>query len=210
MELDEYKKTEINFKSEEEKNKFYIALAVLVLLVVLVTFFHFRGKKLNENEVSDSKYNVIDPEIQVEMTIVFQKVGEIESLKDFDSKSYHLQFALAVNEDFACMMGLKKARELYACGFKSEALVEYATVAHTLLNDRIKPFLTVNSYPKFFKSINIAHANNIISSEQKDMLHKLRILRNKKVHTPGLNLDKEITELYLNSELNHVDQLFLC
>lgn len=197
----EYKTTEIKFKSEEEKNKFFVTVIVLVLLVILVAFV-FTNKTNTQEANADDNIKVPNPEVQVEMTLVFRNIGT--TVEDFATKTYHLQFAFIINENENCLMGLKKTRDLFQAGFKSEALVEYANVVHTVLNEKNQ------CKRSFFNAIEIAHTQGIIDQPQKNFLHQLRILRNKKAHTPGLNLDKEITDLYLNSEINHIDQLFLC
>ncbi len=198
----EYKTVEP--KKLSEKDKVFIIAFVLMMIVVVVMLLHNDKFKVQEVADADNDFRVPESDIQTELGFVVKKISEDRKYEDFCSKTYHLQLAFALNEQGCCFMGLKKTRDLYIAGFNSEALVEYANVAHTVLNTKIQ------AKKKFFKAIEIAFNKGLIDQSQRGFLHQLRMLRNKKVHTPGLNLDKEITDLYLNTNLNSIDQLFLC
>lgn len=207
---EEYKTTEVKFKSEEEKNKFVITLVVLFLLVVLLAFFIDKKNKTERADNNNNNFKIQDPEVKTELLAVLEKFGTIEAIEDFDTKTYYLQFTFAVSEQERCLMGLKRVRDLYNANFKPEALFEYATVVHTHLNNQLKPLLKPGNRPKFKAAINIAYNKKLINHEQKDFLHELRRYRNIKGHVAGVRFKNEITDRFLNSQINSIDQLFLC
>lgn len=139
-----------------------------------------------------------------------EKYKDISTIDDFVAKTYYLQFAFAINEQERCLMGLKRVRELYQANFKPEALFEYATVIHTYLNHKLKPCLNNEYKPSFASSINIAYKNNLINSEQKKLLNKLRKYRNIKGHVAGVNFKNNITDMFLNNKLNLIESIILC
>lgn len=51
--INEFKSTEFQFKSEEDKNKFFVTIIVLLLLVVIFAFLH--SKKANTQEANGVK-----------------------------------------------------------------------------------------------------------------------------------------------------------
>lgn len=212
MELnrEEYKTVEPTFKSEEEKNKFIITLVVLLLLVVLVAFFIDKKNKAEKADGNNDNFTIHDPEVQTELLAVLEKFGTIEAIEDFDTKTYYLQFTFAISEQEHCLMGLKRVRDLYNANFKPEALFEYATVVHTHLNNQLKPLLKPGHRPKFKAVINIAYSKKLINQEQRDFLHELRRYRNIKGHVAGVRFKNEITDMFLNPQINSIDRLFLC
>jgi hypothetical protein len=207
---EEYKTPEIKFKSEEEKNKFVITLVVLLLLVVLVAFFIDKKNNVEQAQGDRHNFKIQDPEVQAELLVVLEKFGTIESIEDFGTKTYYLQFTFAVSEQKRCLMGLKRVRDLYNANFKPEALFEYATVVHTHLNNQLRPLLKPGYKPKFKAAINIAYNKKMITQEQRDFLHELRRYRNIKGHVAGVSFKNEITDMFLNPQINTIDQLFLC
>jgi hypothetical protein len=204
METNNYKTVGSKPLSEKEK----LIIVGIILMVILVIVMLASGKTFvaqDDKEEDDQNIKTSNPEVQIELAFVIKKVGEDRLYEDFCSKTFHLQIAFALNDQEKCFMGLKKTRELYEAGFKPEALFSYATVIHTHLNEKLKPFLRAGAKPKFRAAINIAFHRKLINQEQKAFLHELRHLRNIVAHEPYVNFGNEITEMFLNSELNLIE-----
>lgn len=208
MDLNNYK--EVSPKKLSEKNKIIIAAFVIMVIIIGVMFLNSNKLRDKETNEANNNFKIQNPEVKIELVAVLIQISKDNQIQDFSSKTFHLQLAFALNEMHDCFMGIKRTRELFEAGFKAEALQEYATVMHCYLNKNIEGFLKNGSFPKFATSINIAHRNGLISTNQKEFLDTLRKLRNKKAHTPGVNFENEITELYLNSGLNLIETKIVC